>query len=227
MKQGEPTVLPAKDGYDRWSEVYDEDGNPLVFLEESHVTRTLGNVAGLSILDVGCGTGRHAVRLAQSGAKVTGIDFSSGMLARAKSKPGAETVTFLEYDIAQPLPFEAGSFDRVLSCLVLDHVADLRAFFAELRRVCRTDGFVVVSVMHPAMILKGIQARFTDPATGDEVRPESSPYQISDYVMGALRGGLRLVEVSEHLVDAALVSQTERARKHLGWPLLLLMRLSH
>jgi ubiquinone/menaquinone biosynthesis C-methylase UbiE len=227
MKQGEPIVLPAKDGYDRWSEVYDEDGNPLVFLEESHVARILGNVTGLSILDVGCGTGRHAVRLAQSGAKVTGIDFSSGMLARAKSKPGAEAVTFVEHDIAQPLPFETGSFDRVLSCLVLDHVVDLRAFFAELRRVCRTDGFVVVSVMHPAMILKGIQARFTDPATGDEVRPESSPYQISDYVMGALRGGLRLVEVSEHLVDEALVSQTERARKHLGWPLLLLMRLSH
>jgi ubiquinone/menaquinone biosynthesis C-methylase UbiE len=227
MKQGEPIVLPAKDGYDRWSEVYDEDGNPLVFLEESHVARILGNVTGLSILDVGCGTGRHAVRLAQSGAKVTGIDFSSGMLARAKSKPGAEAVTFVEHDIAQPLPFETGSFDRVLSCLVLDHVVDLRAFFAELRRVCRTDGFVVVPVMHPAMILKGIQGRFTDPATGDEVWPESSPYQISDYVMGALRGGLRLVEVSEHLVDEALVSQTERARKHLGWPLLLLMRLSH
>jgi ubiquinone/menaquinone biosynthesis C-methylase UbiE len=226
MKEREAIVLPIKDGYDRWSEVYDDDGNPLVLLEESHLTRALGNVAGLSILDVGCGTGRHSVRLAQAGAKVTGIDFSSGMLARAKAKSGVDAVIFVEHDITQRLPFEAGSFDRVLSCLVLDHIVDLSAFFAELRRVCRTDGMVVASVMHPAMILKGIQARFTDPATGDEVRPESLRHQISDYIMGALRGGLQLVEASEHLVDAALVSQTERARKHLGWPLLFLMRLS-
>ena len=47
-----------------------------------------------------------------------------------------------------------------------------------------------------------------------------------DYVMGALTAGLRLVELSEHSVDAALVAQSQRAEKHLGWPLLLLMRLS-
>lgn len=226
MKKPEAIVLPIKDGYDRWSEVYDDDGNPLVLLEESHVARILGSVAGLSILDVGCGTGRHAIRLSQSGAKVTGVDFSLGMLGRARSKPAAGKVIFVEHDIAQPLPFEAGSFDRVLCCLVLDHVVHLMALFGELRRVCRSEGFVVTSVMHPAMVLKGIQARFTDPSTAEEVRPESSPYQISDYVMGALRAGLRLVEVSEYSVDANLVLRTERARKHLGWPLLLLMRLS-
>ena len=84
----------------------------------------------------------------------------------------------------------------------------------------------MTSVMHPAMVLKGIQARFIDPSTGTEVRPESSPHQVSDYIMGAVRAGLRVVEVSEHLVDAALASKAERARKHLGWPLLFLMKLS-
>jgi ubiquinone/menaquinone biosynthesis C-methylase UbiE len=166
VNEREVTAVPTKDGYDRWSEIYEEDGNPLILLEESHVARVLGNVAGLSIVDVGCGTGRHAVRLAQMGAKVTGIDFSTGMLARARSKPGADAVTFVEQDIRAAFPFDAGSFDRVLSCLVLDHVVDLTAFFAELRRVCKPDGFVVTSVMHPAMVLKGIQARFTDPSTG-------------------------------------------------------------
>jgi ubiquinone/menaquinone biosynthesis C-methylase UbiE len=226
MNEGEVIVLPTKDGYDRWSEIYEEDGNPLILLEESHITRMLGNVAGVSILDVGCGTGRHAVRLAHSGAVVTGVDFSTGMLRRARSKPGADAVTFIEHDIAQALPFDADSFDRVLSCLVLDHVVDLGAFFTELRRVCRRDGFIVASVMHPAMVLKGVQARFIDPVTSAEVRPESSPYQVSDYIMGAVRAGLRLVEVSEHLVDAELVSRSERARKHLGWPLLFLMKLT-
>jgi ubiquinone/menaquinone biosynthesis C-methylase UbiE len=219
-------TVPTKEGYDRWSEIYEEDGNPLILLEESHVARMLGNVTGLSILDVGCGTGRHSIRLANSGARVTGLDFSTGMLGRARSKAGAESVTFLEHDIAQSFPFDAGTFDRVLCCLVLDHVVDLPRFFAELRRVCRPEGFVVVSVMHPAMLLKGVQARFTDPSTGSEVRPESSPHQVSDYIMGAVRASLRLSEVSEHLVDDALVSRSERARKHLGWPLLFMMKLS-
>jgi ubiquinone/menaquinone biosynthesis C-methylase UbiE len=226
MKEPNVTVVPTKDGYDRWSKVYEEDGNPLILLEESHIARSMGAIRGKSVLDVGCGTGRHAVRLAQLGATVTGLDFSTGMLARAQSRPGAEAVTFLEHDIATTFPFERGAFDRVLSCLVLDHVVDLAAFFAELHRVCKPDGFILTSVMHPAMTLKGIQARFTDPATGTEVRPESSPHQVSDYIMGALRSGLTLREVSEYVVDTTLVSKAERARKHLGWPLLLVLKLT-
>ena len=60
MKEHDMIVLPTKEGYDRWSEIYEEDGNPLILLEEPHVERLLGNVTGLSILDVGCGTGRHS-----------------------------------------------------------------------------------------------------------------------------------------------------------------------
>jgi malonyl-CoA O-methyltransferase len=80
--------------------------------------------------------------------------------------------------------------------------------------------------MHPAMMLRGIQARFTDPATGHEVRPRSYPHQVCDYVMGAVRAGLILDHLSEHIVDDALAAQSPRAVKYLGWPLLLLMRLT-
>ncbi|HEX2522509.1 MAG TPA: methyltransferase domain-containing protein, partial [Terriglobia bacterium] len=92
MKPTEKVVVPTKDGYDRWSDVYDEDGNPLLLLEEPHVARLLGDVRGLSVLDVGCGTGRHAIRFAQQGAQVTGVDFSAGMLGKARQKAGAEQV---------------------------------------------------------------------------------------------------------------------------------------
>ena len=80
--------------------------------------------------------------------------------------------------------------------------------------------------MHPAMELKGVQAHFHDPERGVEVRLASFSRQISGYVMGAMNAGLRLVELSEYSVDAALVAQSQRAEKHLGWPLLLLMKLS-
>lgn len=157
---------------------------------------------------------------------MTGVDFSAGMLQKARQKPASEKVTFVEHNITEPLPFAPASFDRVVSCLVLDHIPDPRTFFAELRRVCRGIGFVVISVMHPAMELKGVQARFQDVQSGLEVRPASFSHQISDYVMGAQSVGLRLTELSEYAVDAALVAQSQRAEKHLGWPLLLVMKLS-
>ncbi len=226
MAPAEPRVLSTRDGYDRWSEIYDQEINPLVVIEEPLVAGLLGAVRDLDVLDVGCGTGRHALRLAGEGARVTGVDFSTGMLDRARAKSGAASVRFMAQDAAGPLPFEGGSFDRVLSCLVLDHVRDLPGFFSELRRVSRRDGFVVVSVMHPAMMLKGVQARFQDPQTRVEVRPESVANQISDYVRGATAAGLRILEISEHAADAALVAKAPRAEKYLGWPLLFLMKLA-
>ncbi len=219
-------VVPTQEGYDRWAEVYDDEANPLVLIEGPEVTHALGEVRGLTLLDVGCGTGRHAVELAKAGAEVTGVDFSTGMLDKARSKPGAEAVRFIHQDAAGTLPFEGRSFDRVISCLVVDHVRDLPTFFGELHRVCRDDGFIVVSVMHPAMMLKGVQARFRDPRTGEEVRPQSVANQISDYVMGALAAGLRVRQLSEHSVGQDLVVRAPRAEKYLGWPMLFLMTLT-
>ncbi|MCE9618946.1 MAG: class I SAM-dependent methyltransferase [Planctomycetes bacterium] len=220
------SIVPTREGYDRWAEIYDDESNPLVMIEGPEVSRMLGEVRGLKILDVGCGTGRHAIALARAGAMVTGVDFSNGMLDKARAKPGAEAVRFIHQDAAGTLPFESKSFDRVISCLVADHVSDLLKFYEELHRVCRDDGFVLVSVMHPAMMLKGVQARFHDPKTGQEVRPQSVPNQISDYVMAASRAGLRLCELSEHSVGEDLAARAPRAEKYLGWPMLFLMKLA-
>ena len=226
MTSPDTLVLPTKDGYDRWSELYDHDGNPLVALEEPLVAALLGDVRGLDVLDVGCGTGRHSLPLARQGARVTGIDFSPGMLQKAREKDGAEAVTFVEHDISTTFPFPSATFDRVISCLVVDHLSDLPRFCSELRRVCRPNGSIIISVMHPAMLLKGVQARFHDPQSGLEVRPASVANQVSDYVMGAVAAGLRIVHISEHIVDASLIARAPRAERYLDWPLLVLMKLA-
>jgi malonyl-CoA O-methyltransferase len=218
-------VLSTQEGYDRWAAIYDGDDNPLVHLEADQIAHLLGDIRGLHVLDVGCGTGRHALSFAAAGAKVTAVDFSEGMLEKARAKPGAANVTFVRHDLADPLPFEAERFDRVTCCLVVDHIHDLAALFREMGRVCRPGGFILISTLHPAMMLKGVQARFTDPQTGRETRPASVANQISDYVMGAVRAGLIIDHMSEHAVDAALASRSPRAQKYLGWPLLLMMRL--
>jgi malonyl-CoA O-methyltransferase len=212
-------------GYDRWAPVYDHDGNPLQALEGPRVQALVGDVRGLAVLDLGCGTGRHALWLAAAGARVTAVDFSAGMLAQARRKPEAETVRFVVHDLHEPLPFAAGSFDRVVSGLVLEHLRDLDGFYREARRVLRPDGRAVLSSMHPAMMLRGTVARFTDPATGEVVRPGSLPHQLSDFVMAAVRAGFRLDHMAEAAPDAAFASRFPRAGKYVGWPMLVVFRL--
>ena len=220
--------LPTRDGYDRWAALYDQEDNPLVILEEPLVASRLGDVAGRTIADIGCGTGRHALRLAATGATVTAIDFSPGMLARAGEKLGAqqrERVSFVEHDVTKRLPLSSETFDHVLSCLMLEHVLDLGAFFAELARIARPGGQVLVTAMHPALMLRGVTARFTDPQTDEEVRPLSHPHQLGDFVMAAIRAGLSPTHLGEHTVDAALAERAPRAARYLGWPLLFVMDL--
>jgi malonyl-CoA O-methyltransferase len=217
-------VVATRDGYDRWAKIYDGEDNPLVSLEEKHVGDLIGDVAGLKVADIGCGTGRHTLRLAAAGAQVTAVDFSEEMLNRARAKSGVESVKFVCHDLKTPLPFESAFFDRVFCFLVLDHIPEPEKFFAELRRICVPHGFIVTSVMHPAMSLRGVQARFIDPASGRRVSPASQSHQMSDYLMAAVRVGLRLEHISEHAVDAALAARSPRAERYVGWPMLLLMK---
>lgn len=222
-----PLVVGTQEGYDRWSEIYDEEDNALIALEEPRVDELLGDVKGVKVADIGCGTGRHALRLAEHGADVTGVDFSSGMLAKAqeKAEKAGANVRFVPHDITQPLPFSDGTFDRTLCALVLDHIADPTALFRELKRITKSGGAVVATVMHPAMLLRGVQARFSDPKTGKKTEVHSAPNQIADYVTAVAKAGLTIEVFEERSVDETLAGRSPRSQKYLGWPLLVAMRL--
>jgi SAM-dependent methyltransferase len=212
-------------GYDRWAAVYDHDLNPLPALEEPVFRAAVGDVRGLSVVDLGCGTGRHAIWLAAGDALVTAVDFSEGMLAEARAKPGADRVRFLTHDLHQPLPLPGSAFDLMVSGLVLEHLQDLDGFFREAHRVVRPRGRAIVSALHPAMLLRGSQARFTDPDSGELIQPGSLPHQLGDFVMAAVRAGFKLDGVDEYAPDAEFAIRYPRAAKYVGWPMLVLLTL--
>ncbi len=225
MQPHDSVFLSVNEGYNRWAEFYDADDIPLHLLEEPLVDAALGDITKLRILDVGCGTGRETLRLAKTGAVMIGIDQSEGMLSQAKKKVATESVTFIQADADKRFPFESYSFDRVVSFLALEHFTDLKFTFSECRRVCLRDGFIFLTAMHPAMTLKGVQARYTD-KFGQKCYPKSFPYQISDYLNAATDAGLRLFKISEHATDASHAKVSERAQKYEGWPLLLTLKFS-
>jgi SAM-dependent methyltransferase len=110
-----------------------------------------GDVAGRRILDAGCGSGPISAALRDRGATVTGFDSSTGMLelARRRLGPGADLHVA---DLGRPLPFPDGAFDDVIACLVLHYLQDWTAPLAELRRVLRPGGRLIVAVDHPYAI---------------------------------------------------------------------------
>ncbi len=218
--------VPVADGYRLWAPQYDHDGNPLVGLEEPIVRDAIGDPRGLDAIDIGCGTGRHALWLASQGAAVTGVDLTEAMLDEARRKPHADRVRFLLHDVHEGLPFDDGSFDLAVSGLVLEHIQHLDRFFAEAARVLRPGGRGVFSAMHPAMFERGVNAQFHDPDTGETTRLVSIPHGIDDFVEAAQRAGFVVDAVVEREADSELASRYPRAEKYLGCPMLVVLQMS-
>jgi ubiquinone/menaquinone biosynthesis C-methylase UbiE len=92
------------------------------------------------VADIGCGTGRHAIPMAEARAKVIAVDFSRGLLAKARAKPGVAAVRFVHHDLTRGLPVASRRFGRGTCCLVLEHLVDLEGVLGEMARIWRPGG---------------------------------------------------------------------------------------
>src|SRR5260370_29133708 len=104
--------------------------------------------SGSTVLEVGCGVGAQTVTLAQRSpaARFTSIDISASSLAEARQRTDAAGITNVDLRQADifALPFDAGSFDHVFVCFVLEHVARPVEALAILKGMLRPDGTITV-----------------------------------------------------------------------------------
>ena len=114
--------------------------------------RLCGDVAGVRVLDLGCGGGHNAVAFARRGARVVGVDRSAVMLthARALAEAAGQKVELRQSDLAELAFVATASVDLVFCSWTLQYVDDLQRVFRQVHRVLRPDGTIVVSVPHPA-----------------------------------------------------------------------------
>ncbi|MFP5291285.1 MAG: class I SAM-dependent methyltransferase, partial [Actinomycetes bacterium] len=110
----------------------------------------LGDVAGRRILDAGCGSGPLIAELGERGASVAGFDASPEMIRLARDRLGDEADLRVA-DLTRPLPYDDGTFDDAVAMLVLHYLEDWSRPLAELRRVLRPGGRLVVVVNHPVI----------------------------------------------------------------------------
>ena len=181
--------------YNEWSETYDTDRNLTRDLDQQVMSETLANQHFESILEIGCGTGKNTMFLAQIGTRVHALDFSQGMIEKAKEKVNAANVRFEMADLTEKWPGEDQAYDLIVCNLVLEHIEDLSFIFAEALRVLVEGGKFFVNELHPFRQYEGKKARFQSGENVAEV--PAFVHNISDFLNAAASHGLRLVKLNE------------------------------
>jgi ubiquinone/menaquinone biosynthesis C-methylase UbiE len=215
------TKVSVDEGYARWASHYDAYPNALIAVEEPLVQRLLGDVRGKRVLDVACGTGRHAVRIADEGAYVTALDRNEEMLAVARAK--TDRVRWLKGEL-DSLPFDDAAFDVVVCALVFEHLREIQPAIDEAARVLAPGGKYVISVFHPAFLWKGVVPHFV--SAEDEELEYEMPAHVhlpSEYVVALRRAELEIGHFSEPIVDDAICARFPKMGKHSGLPLAIVL----
>jgi ubiquinone/menaquinone biosynthesis C-methylase UbiE len=189
------TKMSIQNAYDEWSQTYDEDKNLTRDLDQRVMMETLANQHFDSILEIGCGTGKNTSFLVGVGERVHALDFSQGMIEKAKEKVTAENVKFEMADLTQRWPCESRAYDLIVCNLVLEHIEDLSHVFSEAFRVLEQGGTFLIDELHPFRQYEGRKARF-DKAEGVTEIP-AFVHHVSEFVNAASNKGLKLVKLDE------------------------------
>ncbi len=196
--------------YDRWSSVYDDDQNTTRDLDAAVLRASGLALTGRDVVELGAGTGKNTAWLAEHAAHVTALDFSEGMLARARQRVAHPHVRFIRADLRAPWPLADASTDVVVANLVLEHIEDCTHVFKETARVLRPNGDAYFAELHPVRQTAGSQAQFTDPATNTRTRVTAFVHSVEEFTEAATNAGLSILSFENHLEPEAPSSAPPR-----------------
>jgi malonyl-CoA O-methyltransferase len=188
--------MKIKSAYNSWANNYDEDKNLTRDLDAEIVRNDFSNQKFISILEVGCGTGKNTVFYASISDQLTSIDFSQGMVAKAKEKVKSENVGFKIRDITKDWNLEENNFDLITFNLILEHIKDLNFVFAETNRNLKSKGLVFINELHPFRQYDGKKAIYSE--NGEIKEIDAYIHNISDFINSATKNGLRLLKLNEY-----------------------------
>ena len=177
--------MPKTD-YDEFAEAYSADNE--VNLLNGHYERPAmlnlaGDVDGRRILDAGGGSGPLSAALRDRGAIMTGFDLSTAMLELARRRLG-EDADLTVADLAKPLPYADAAFDDVVASLVLHYLEDWTEPLAELRRVLKAGGRLILSVNHPIVYTA--------------LNPDAEYFDVAEFTFDAEHAGRTVVYTNWH-----------------------------
>lgn len=163
-----PPPLHARAAYGLWAHSYDRE-TVISALDDRAVSRLSPPVRDRTLLDAGCGTGRRLKAVAGSALLAVGVDLVPEMLVAGRERgprAGFDPVPPAELAAGdlRSLPFKADLFDLLWARLVIGHVAELEAVYAELGRVAVEGAHLVVTDFHPAASAAGHVRTFRDAA---------------------------------------------------------------
>ncbi len=182
--------------------------------------RYMGDVQGLRILDLGCGEGGYARRLAAAGAMVTAVDCSAAALRYAEEQAQREGLTITHYHRNSNDLFDIAdaSFDVVLCSMMLMDCEDLDGTLREVVRVLKPQGRLFASMLHPCFdgnhergigrqgqgeTREVVVKNYFEPREWDAPLPNGETSVIwrhrtlSEYVKAFLAAGLTIVDMNE------------------------------
>ena len=234
--RNQPEVLDPFAAYQLWADTYDNrQGKALLYAEHRVIHPLLQELSltGKNILDAGCGTGRYIEDMQSlRPSSIVGIDFAPNMIERAKAKFQNDSSISFQVANIDSIPFKDRSFDFVLSTLALDHLQNIQLGIAELSRVLRPLGSMIISVFHPLGYQLGWKRTFAKNNGDSSVfAVKYYGHRHQDYYDAFDANGLRLRKMVEPTIDDSLESfYAEAGRLDLfeeckGHPLLLIFHL--
>jgi ubiquinone/menaquinone biosynthesis C-methylase UbiE len=171
------------------------------------IIKSLGDLKGLTILDIGCGTGAEAAKYQQAGAKVFGIDPSPTMVAAAR-KLVTQTEQIIEGD-AEQIDFSDGMFDAVVSRFSLQYLFNFDLAYQEIHRVLKPHGQSALVVSHPLANMAvqkygvyGSQTMIEAPIFNSEVKEKYPSHTFNDYLSPEFFRLFDLLSVEEEPSDS-------------------------